>query len=99
MSSTVRFLDTMGQDPALARLAPAELEALMASLGVAADERRAVLGQDAGALARLAGGRTLMASLQFPGDNEPQPQDEPQRDDDLPDDQDDDGGKRSADLS
>lgn len=94
MSSSVRFLETLAQDPAFARLSPAEQEAVMASFGVNKEERDALLAMDADALARLLGGRAQMWAQQFPGDDPQRDDEEPQREDDSPADDDDDASIR-----
>lgn len=85
MSSTIRYLETLAANPNLAALTAAELESLMDSLQLEAPEREALLRGDAAALANLSGARKLMAAIQFPGDDEPQrEEEEPRRDDDEP---------------
>lgn len=90
MSNSVRFLETIAQDPAFARLSPAEQDAVMASFGVNDEERAALLALDADALSRLLGGRAQMWAQQFPGDEPQRDDDEPQREDDSPADDDND---------
>lgn len=89
MSNALRFLEAIARDPALALQGSDERDALMASFGLADEERRALRDLDARALAELLGARERMWLMQWPGDA-PEREDEPQREDDSPADDDDD---------
>lgn len=84
MSNAIRFLETLGQNPALAALPANEIEALMVSMVLADDQRRALLAADTGALNRALHGRSLMMAIQHGGheDDENAPMESPVREDD-----------------
>lgn len=85
MTNTVRFLESLGQDAAIKPLTPQEREQQMLAFGLDEAERDALAAADAGLLAKLAGARPQMVAVQFPGDNEPDREDAPGREDDQPD--------------
>ena len=85
-SPLIAFLDTLGRQPATS-----DLDARIAALDVAAPVREALLGRDAGAVARAFGdSRTMWAWINAPEDepkpNDDAPGDEPDREpDERPD--------------
>ncbi|KRG68798.1 hypothetical protein [Pseudoxanthomonas dokdonensis] len=84
MSNAIRFLETLGQNPTLAALPANEIEALMATMALADDQRRALLAADAGALNQALNGRQLMMAIQHGGNEEDEnaPMESPVRQDD-----------------
>lgn len=94
MSNAIRFLETLGQNPALSRLPADQLQVLIDGLDVDADQRNALRHADVDALNELVGGRAKMMCLIIAPNDEPQegdapvspdsdaPQDEPGKDDD-----------------
>jgi hypothetical protein len=90
MSNVIRFLESMGSDPSLARLSATDYANVVAALDVDEAQRQALHDRNATALNDLLGGRHKMYCAQFPG-KEDQPakrDDEPEED--KPDDGDDD---------
>ncbi len=63
MSNAIRFLETLGQNPALSRLSPDQLQAMIESLKLDPAQREAILQGDLSALSRLVGGRAEMIGL------------------------------------
>lgn len=83
MSNAIRFLETLGQNPALSRLSPDQLTAMMDSLELEPAQREAMLQGDLSALGQLVGARAEMIGLIWePGTDAP-PSDIP--DADIPD--------------
>lgn len=63
MSNAIRFLETLGQNPALARLSPEQLKSMIDSLDLDPAQRGALLEGDLSALGQLIGGRAEMIGL------------------------------------
>lgn len=63
MSNAIRFLETLGQDPALSRLPKEQLKTVVDSLELDAAQRDALLAGDPAALGQLIGGRARMIGL------------------------------------
>ena len=80
MSNVIRFLETLGNNPAQSRLSAAEYAAAVAVLDVDDAERQALLNRDQVALNDLLGGREKMLCLVWPSD-------EPGKEDDQPGDE------------
>ena len=81
MSNALRFLDAMGGDPAIGRMAPPDYASAVASLEVDAALQQALLARDRDALNRLLGGREKMMCLIWQPEREPErreDQEEPQ---------------------
>lgn len=66
MSNVIRFLETLGSNPA--RLSTAEYAAAVAALEVDDTERQALMDRDQAALNDLLGGREKMLCLVWPSD-------------------------------
>lgn len=62
MTDAIRYLETIGASPALAN-EPDAVAAAVAALGIDERQKRALLGNDAGALGKALGGRELMRCL------------------------------------
>ena len=77
MSNMVRFLETLGSNPALTKLSAAEFEAIVATLDVDNAQRQALIARDNAALNDLLGGRERMLCVIWPAD-------EPARENDQP---------------
>ena len=74
MSNVIRFLESMGSNPSLAHLSPAEYAASVAALEVDDAQGRALLDRDAVTLNALLGGRPKIYCSQFaPERREDQP--------------------------
>jgi len=73
----IAFLDTLGRDP----LAAENLHARVAALDVDAPTREALIGRDAGALARAFGTSPPLWCMVFSPEDEPKPQDDAPGDD------------------
>jgi hypothetical protein len=85
MSNVIRFLESMGSNPALSRLSAAEYSAVVAALDVDDRQKQALQDRDAGLLNDLLGGRSKMYCAQWPAKEQPlEPDQEP--DDDKQDD-------------
>jgi len=86
MSNVIRFLESMGSDPSLARLSPAGYATAVAALELDDAQRQALQDRDAVTLNALLGGQPKMYCAQFPGredqpaKREEQPEEEPQDD-------------------
>lgn len=80
MSNAIRFLETLGQDPALSRLPPDQLQAMIESLELEPAQREAMLRGDSSALSRLMGGRANMVGLIWEPGPEVPPGDAPDAD-------------------
>lgn len=81
MSNAIRFLETLGQDPALSRLSPQQLQAMIDTLDIDEAQRDALLAGDASVLNQLVGGREKMGKLVWePGREAPAEGDEPDSD-------------------
>ncbi len=63
MSNAIRFLETLGQNPALSRLSSEQLQAMIDSLALEPAQREAVMKGDFSVLSQLMGGRTEMVGL------------------------------------
>lgn len=83
MSNVIRFLESMGSDPSLARLSPAGYAAAVSALELDDAQRQALQDRDAVTLNALLGGQPKMYCAQFPG-REDHPA---KREDDAPDDE------------
>ena len=92
MSNAIRFLETLGQNPALSRLPAEQLQVLIDGLDVDADQRDALRHGDVAALNDLIGGRAKMMCLIIAPGDEPdsqtppdtdEPQDEPDSEDET----------------
>ena len=69
MSNAIRFLESLAQDPAFARLSESQRQDLLDQLDVAPAQRDALRAGDAESLSRLLGGRARMMCLIIaPGD-------------------------------
>jgi hypothetical protein len=77
MSNMVRFLETLGSNPALTKLSAAEFEAMVANLDVDDAQRQALVARDGAALNDMLGGRERMLCVIWPAD-------EPVRENDQP---------------
>jgi hypothetical protein len=77
MSNMVRFLETLGSNPALTKLSAAEFEAIVATLDVDDAQRQALIARDDAALSDMLGGRERMLCVIWPAD-------EPMRENDQP---------------
>jgi hypothetical protein len=86
MLTALRYLESLAQDPALARLTDAERQALVDQLDVAPELRQALQQGDAQALGRLLGGRERMMCLIIAPGDEPDST-TPDPDTDEPDEQ------------
>lgn len=85
MSNAIRFLETMGQNPALSRLSSDQLQEMIDSLELSANERDALHRRDAVALAdALEKRETLFCILWEPG-QDPIPADVPDEQEPLRD--------------
>ena len=88
MSDVVSFLETMGSNPSIGRLSPADYAAAVAQLGLDDAQASALIARDRGALDDLIGSRKqCMLALAIP-------EDEPA--DDEPGDDDEDGDSGGA---
>lgn len=83
MSNAIRFLETLGQNPALSRMSPEQLQAMIDSLELEPAQREALLSGDASLLSQLVGGREKMVGLVWEPGPEIPPGDAP--DADIPD--------------
>lgn len=63
MSNAIRFLETLGQNPALSRIPSDQLQAMIESLELDPAQREAILQGDLSTLSRLVGGRAEMVGL------------------------------------
>ncbi|MEP6633244.1 MAG: hypothetical protein ABJA62_03465 [Luteimonas sp.] len=66
MSNVIRFLESLGGNPSLTRLSPAQYAAAVASLNLDDAQQQALLDRDAAALNDLLGGRAKMYCTQYP---------------------------------
>ncbi len=91
MSNAIRFLETLGRDPALSRASPEHIESMIAALDITPAQRDALMAGDASVLSQLAGGRDRMKSLIWEPGREQSPEgDEPDSEnEEAPDDEDD----------
>lgn len=88
MSNAIRFLESMGANPAMARLSAAEYRATVELLDVDDAERDALLSRDAIALNGLLGGRSKMYCSQYPArENQPHREQEEKEPKEQPDDE------------
>lgn len=71
MSNAIRFLESLAQDPALARLSETQRQALVDQLDLDPAQRHALREGDADALAQLLGGRERMMCLIISPGEEP----------------------------
>lgn len=77
MSSSIRFLETLGGDPALGRMSIAHYAAAVASLQIEDAQQQALLERDPHTLNGLLGGRERMVcGLMLPEQDEPGEQEE-----------------------
>jgi hypothetical protein len=76
MSNAIRFLESLGSKPSLAKLSAAEYAAAVAALDVDDAQRQALLDCDETALSGLLGGRYDMMCILWPAD-EPVKEDQP----------------------
>lgn len=90
MTDVIRFLESMGSNPALANMPAAEYAAAVTALDADQAQKQALLDRDHAELNRLLGGRDKMYCSQYPA-REDEPVD-PNRE---PDPQDDDGKEES----
>lgn len=90
MTDVIRFLESMGSNPALANLPATDYAAAVAALDADQPQKQALLDRDHAQLNRLLGGRHKMYCSQYPA-REDEPVD-PKRD---PDPQDDEGKEDS----
>jgi len=89
MSNVIQFLESMGQNPALNRLSPADYAAVVAALDVDCAQRQALLARDHVALNDLLEGQKQMMCVLLPADDdEKQQESEPGRDQDPTPDED-----------
>lgn len=73
VSNVIRFLETLGSNPALTRLSAAEYAATVAALDADHGQRQALLTRDHAALNDLLGGREkVLFAIFAPDDNEKQ---------------------------
>ena len=78
MTNTIRFLEALGQDPALSRLSPDQLRAAIESLELEPAQKSALLAGDFAGLSQLMGGRDKMVKLVWePGPELPADGEEP----------------------
>lgn len=87
MSNVIRFLETLGSQPALS---PAGYAASVAALDCDTEQQLAMLQRDGGTLNGLLGGHPLMAMFVATPDGGEEPQDSPDHTDD--------DGKETEDL-
>jgi hypothetical protein len=89
MTDVIRFLESMGSNPALANLSATEYAAAVAALDADQMQKQALLDRDHTALNRLLGGRDKMYCSQYPAREdqplEPQQEPEPRDDEDKED--------------
>lgn len=71
MSNAIRFLESLAQDPAYARLSESQRQALLDQLDVEPAQRDALRQGDADALSQLLGGRERMMCLIISPGEEP----------------------------
>lgn len=79
MSNVIRFLEEMGRNPAVARMAAGEYAATMAAFDIDQPQRQALLDRDPMALNGLLDGRLqmmFMVSTPNPDDHEAIPDDD-----------------------
>jgi hypothetical protein len=85
MTDVIRFLESMGSNPALTNLTATEYAAAVAALDADQAQKQALLDRDHAALNRLLGGRSKMYCSQYPAREDqpldPQQEPEPQDDD------------------
>lgn len=86
MSNAIRFLESLAQDPAYARLSESQKQALLDQLDVEPAQRDALRQGDADALSQLLGGRERMMCLIIAPGDEPDST-TPSPDTDKPDEQ------------
>lgn len=84
MSNAIRFLESLAQDPALARLSESQRQALVDQLDLDPAQRHALRQGDADALAQLLGGRERMMCLIISPGEEPDSTTPPPPDTDEP---------------
>lgn len=71
MSNALRFLETMGGNPAIGRMTASDYAAAVASLNLDAASQQALLARDHEALNRLLGGREKMMCMIWQPEREP----------------------------
>ena len=74
MSNAIQFLESMGANAAMARMAAVEFEAAIDSLDVDADAKLALKRRDVAALNRLLDGRPIMLCAIAAPRDEPEPE-------------------------
>jgi len=84
MSNVIRFLESMGSNPSLTALSPAQYAAVVASLNLDNAQEQALVDRDAVALNDLLGGRRTMYCTLFPA-KEDQPLKREDDDEETPD--------------
>jgi hypothetical protein len=87
MSNVIRFLETLGSNPALTKMSAAEYAAAVVALDVDDAQRQALIDRDQDALNGLLGGRYDMMCILWPADEpakEDQPDDEQAPGEDAP---------------
>lgn len=83
MSNVIQFLETLGSNPAVARLSAAQYAVTVEALDVDGVQRQALLDRDHAALNDLLGGREKMVCMIWPAD-EPGKSDDDQPGDEQP---------------
>ncbi len=89
MNNVLAFLEMMGRDPSIARMAPEQLREAMAEFGIDDAPQQALASRDAGSLNDLLGGRPTMMCMLFPAEgDEDKKKDDDQGDGEQPGDND-----------
>jgi len=77
MSNAIRFLESLGQNPALSRLSADQLQEMIDSLELSGNESEALRRQDAAALADALEKRAPLYCILWEPGQEPNPLDSP----------------------